>query len=930
MTTINIYKSNGDFLCEASSPEYNGTFMGERSVTVTVKSHTEINFSVGDYLDYRGERFTLYLLPALTKVAREGTYGAAIEYRDLKFCSVEEELRRCMFLDVVYEDNGLHYTMLPNFSFYCEKPTDFAFRLQANLERQYPGKWTINVPEDVKFIEGVNLSFSSNSCWDALTQVNTNDDIDINFYVNGARRTITIGGSGDVLDLELKYGKGNGLKSIERTVDTSQAVISRLYAYGNTRNLPYRYYNKRYSEGNPIYQATNSMYLPNLMLPGICMGWDGEEAKNFLEHNDMCIPEEYTENGYQVYWDDIDGYYYEDESGEKFKIPYSDVKYKLFKHYSLIENTVDSYYCDRVWIDSLEAIKEFGVLEGVKFFDGSDTLVEDVYPSIESFDSATTLAEALDPNNEYNDKYNFYDSAGLNWEKTVPMGVLNAIAQYEPGEHISGDGNIPEEETGKPTFDIIVKNIGFDPTDTVLKADDTPRISMKSGMCVGREFNILSSQKMVYDSDAWKVYTDSNAHKGPWGYKLRCEVAADESINQYFPNGLYPISKGDEFVILGINMPNAYIDVAERKLVKNAIIYLSENDKTQFTFTPKIDNIFFANNPDYAEKLREGNVLHIVDTNLGIDTSLPISTIKITNTAVIPEYEITLSDEQEASLVQRVSTDVKQTFSKYIYAGGKTSTSNKVLWDLLTNIYTGAQYIKSNYGIEVIGDARITGHSKLLNGLETGDSDNSSYLLDSLRVVSQNALNDKVYFGYKDVNIYVDRAGNYTAESSFSYYSDKDSGSKANIPIFINYASSTIEGSISAYATYFDSDSNGMKKTPIRSVDIKGGYGEDFVFDLLEGIDAVYTVKVKLIYRMLPPGELAGAVRIIMGNPDNQIIVNQSYPTDKKSIAYLSTDGLVIEKYKGFDLVSGVKFGINGIQFYEKELGWRNVELTLI
>ena len=929
MTTINIYKSNGDFLCEASSPEYNGTFMGERSVTVTIKSHTEINFSVGDYLDYRGERFTLYLLPALTKVAREGTYGAAIEYRDLKFCSVEEELRRCMFLDVVHEDNGLHYTMLPNFSFYCEKPTDFAFRLQANLERQYPGKWTINVPEDVKFIEGVNLSFSSNSCWDALTQVNTNDDIDINFYVNGARRTITIGGSGDVLDLELKYGKGNGLKSIERTVDTSQAVISRLYAYGNTRNLPYRYYNKRYSEGTPIYQATNSMYLPNLMLPGICMGWIGEEAKNILEQYNMCLCEEYTENGYQVYWDEIDGYYYEDESGEKFKIPYSDVKYKLFKHYSLIENTVDSYYCDRVWIDSLEAIKEFGVLEGVKFFDGSDTLVEDVYPSIESFDSATTLAEALDPNNEFNDKYNFYDSAGLNWEETVPMGVLNAIAQYEPGEHIGNDGNIPEEETGKPTFDIIIKNIGFDPTDTVLKADDTSRISMKSGMCVGREFNILSSQKMVYYSGDWNVCTNYNKHKGPWGYKLRCEVAADESINQYFPNGLYPIAKGDEFVILGINMPNAYIDVAERKLVKNAIIYLSENDKTQFTFTPKIDNIFFANNPDYADKLREGNVLHIVDTNLGIDTSLPISTIKITNTAVIPEYEITLSDEQEASLVQRVSTDVKQTFSKYIYVGGKTSTSNKVLWDLLTNIYTGAQYIKSNYGIEVIGDARITGHSQLLEGIETGDGNNSSYLDDSLRVISQGSKNDNVYFGYQDVNILVEGVGNYTVKGSFTYMSDSGSNSTAYIPVFVKRTNSSIKfGKIVCYATYYEAESNQTVTNELESINIgTNGHNEYFVVKLLDNVDAVYTIEVSVIYEM--NSEVVGSLRIRLGNPNSQILVQQEYNTDRKSIAYFSPDGLVIEKYKGFELVSGVKFGTNGIQFYE--MGeWKFVELQLI
>ena len=58
--------------------------------------------------------------------------------------------------------------------------------------------------------------------------------------------------------------------------------------------------------------------------------------------------------------------------------------------------------------------------------------------------------------------------------------------------------------------------------------------------------------------------------------------------------------------------------------------------------------------------------------------------------------------------------------------------------------------------------------------------------------------------------------------------------------------------------------------------------------------------------------------------------LNKQFVEFDKFNTYFSTDGLVIEKYKGFDLVSGVKFGVNGIQFYEKELGWRNVELTLI
>ena len=120
-----------------------------------------------------------------------------------------------------------------------------------------------------------------------------------------------------------------------------------------------------------------------------------------------------------------------------------------------------------------------------------------------------------------------------------------------------------------------------------------------------------------------------------------------------------------------------------------------------------------------------------------------------------------------------------------------------------------------------------------------------------------------------------------------------------------------------------------MVTEPIDKIVIdNNGYGGELEVKLLEEVSAVYTVEVSVSYQM--SGEVEGGVRIVMGNPDNQILVQQNYSTDRKSIAYFSTDGLVIEKYKGFDLISGVKFGVNGIQFYEKELGWRNVELTVI
>lgn len=693
MERVNIYKKDGTFLYEAQSPEYNGTFMGERTVSLNIKTPTEINFSVGDYIEYRGERFTLYLLPEVSKTATENTYGGAIEYKNVTFCSVEEELRRCMFLDVSFGDNGLHYTLLPNFSFYCEKPSDLAFRIQANLDRQYPNEWTIKVSDDAKFIDGVNLSFNNQTCWEALAQVNTNDDIDINFIVVGSDKVIVIGAEGDKIDVELKYGKGKGLRSIERTVNTSQAVISRLYAYGNTRNLPYRYYNKKHDESEPVYSATRSMYLPNLMLSGILENIKGSEEKTELETNDMCRVIPYTNLGYEIKYNTSSGvYYYTDSAGVRHEIGESEIKYNLVKHYEPVPYEENSYYCDRVWIDSVDAKESFGVLEGVKFFDGSDTKVEDVYPSIENFGTAEDLANVLDPHGSENEKYNFFDSGDDNWEISIPLGALNTLADYIPGSEITDDGNIPEKQTGTPTFDVIIKNLGFDPNDSELKADDTLRISMKTGMCAGREFKVLSSQKMVFNNgEQWEIVTDRNKHSGPWGYKLRCEVAADESINQYFPNGKYALSTSDQFVLLGINMPSVYVDVAEDKLIKQAILYLSDNDHTQYNYSPQIDNIYFARNEGLANKLREGNLLHIVDKNLGIDETLPISNLKISNTKDIPEYEITLSDNQEASLAQRVSADVKQTFSNYFYGvgggvGAGTTTSG------VLNSYMSVKY----------------------------------------------------------------------------------------------------------------------------------------------------------------------------------------------------------------------------------------------
>lgn len=645
MVDITIYSKNGTEKAVVKTLEYDGNFMGDRFVTVSVSSPTVIDWAIGDYLDYRGERWTLWLLPATSKTARVRSYGGAIEYKDLRFCPNEEELRRCSFLDVVKSDNEIHYTSLPNFSFYCSRAQDLADRIQANLDRLYPGLWIVEANEAAS-ITDQSLTFSENSCWDALVTANTT--LGLNFIIDSAARTITIGGEGFFIETVMQYGEGNGLKSVERTVDDNQQVINRLYAYGNTRNLPYRYYNKRYAAGSSVFDMVQSMYLPNLMLPGICKGWAASEATGYLDANG-CVYKDYGAEGQELTYNSST-HWYNNPDGSA----YVGTIYRYWKHYSLSTDRT-MYYCDRVWIESSDSVSKCGIQEGTKFFDGSDELTEDIYPSLTGFDSTADLASALGQQQA--------SAQNLSYEQGALDEIMGAIVD-------SWDGIIPEEEEATPTFSIRIKNIGFDLGDAELDASgDTPRLSMKSGMCAGREFNILECKKQVQRNGAWEDYNPSSPVSGQWSYLLTCEVAADESIGQYFPNNSFTLAPGDRFVILGIKMPDVYVDVAENRLLKVAIVWLSENDKTSYSYMPAINNIYMKDNPETSALLKEGNILHVYDEDLGIDVEMTISNLKIKNDKQIPEFEVTLSNDKEADLVQRVTAQVRQSFTQFIGSG---------------------------------------------------------------------------------------------------------------------------------------------------------------------------------------------------------------------------------------------------------------------
>lgn len=266
---MKIYSKGGKLLVEVSNTSYSGAFMGERFVSCTVKSAEPIQFLPGDYIDYRGERFVLDYTPTDKKTSSVGSVGDAFQY-DLKFVSLKHELEKCIFLDVVLNDNQIHYTGLSNVQVFGDAKV-LADRILANLNRLYKGEnqWSIQVLQDT---EPQNISISDSNCWDAVSLFKSL--FDLNFTVYG--REIKVGTVGKKVEHIFQYGSGKGLTEIVRTAVTGEAVITRLKAFGGNRNLP-RDYNKK-------GLVPESQYLPNLMLPGY-----SETLIDYIDSNNISI-----------------------------------------------------------------------------------------------------------------------------------------------------------------------------------------------------------------------------------------------------------------------------------------------------------------------------------------------------------------------------------------------------------------------------------------------------------------------------------------------------------------------------------------------------------------------------------------------------------------------------------------------------------------
>ena len=352
---------------------YSGKDMGERSIVATIEYSSPIDFKVGDYVilsmqnlnrnpdgmngDLYSEKFYIYTMPTIKKNARALSSPKAFEHT-VTFYPAQYELGCVQMRDLggSINPNNIIYTGFDSVTF-NGGAKELMERIMVVLADTYKDAitgeplWSYEISDAVNeekniALERFDFSFSGNSVMDALLELSKEDGINTNFYIND--RTIYVGfkrpyfcrvTDGLSIDVDpstqifnFQYGKTShkapsisygGLYNITKSVG-KETPITKLYAYGASRNLNRYYCSDRISSGR---------YVNRLMLPS----FDNDGRTDFI----------LSEEGVEKY-----GIH---EASKQFEEIYPSLRYMTYGDIRQVK------YCIKVKNSGLEDADSYGV-----------------------------------------------------------------------------------------------------------------------------------------------------------------------------------------------------------------------------------------------------------------------------------------------------------------------------------------------------------------------------------------------------------------------------------------------------------------------------------------------------------------------------------------------------------------------------------------
>ena len=219
--------------CTVTNATHSQELLSVDKVEITIECVQPMMFYLGDYIIHEGRKFTLNQNPKLQKV------NNSHYIYNLSFEGVQYDLLRKKYFN--YDSQGFYTT--GDFPLTGEIDV-FLVALLNNAERdENEYDWILGTyPNDT---ETKTITFDNANCLGALQSIcqEFEEEFEIVQDIVAKTNTLHIKKIGATLPYSFEYGMGNGLYGLSRDNVSEGQVITRLYPYGSTENIPTKYRN---------------------------------------------------------------------------------------------------------------------------------------------------------------------------------------------------------------------------------------------------------------------------------------------------------------------------------------------------------------------------------------------------------------------------------------------------------------------------------------------------------------------------------------------------------------------------------------------------------------------------------------------------------------------------------------------------------------
>ena len=221
MTTLTIYRPPSTEIVTINIDEktiFQKRLMAEHVIKCEFIYSSVIGLQIGDFITYNAENYYINRLPDIEKI-NNTTYKYTIVFE-----SVLYDLNRKLFIS---SDGLADYS-------YNGSTTDFVTNIVASINTIASG-WSVGT---VNSSDDITLQFSNESCRTALSRVA--EAFSMEFSLSGKAISL-LNSVGNNTAYRFEYGKGLGLYKLTRQQVSDQNILTKVYGFGATTNIPSTY-----------------------------------------------------------------------------------------------------------------------------------------------------------------------------------------------------------------------------------------------------------------------------------------------------------------------------------------------------------------------------------------------------------------------------------------------------------------------------------------------------------------------------------------------------------------------------------------------------------------------------------------------------------------------------------------------------------------